>query len=321
MARLTARSAATASQVVWSASGASAPARSARPARISMPSAPCPAAGSISSVLKMWRMRSPRPRRLRPAAASTMPAYWPSSSLRRRVSRLPRSGSMRTSRRCIFESAARSSTVRRRLDVPITAPGGKSASVAQPADTQASRGSSRAITQASSKPAGSSIGTSFSECTAMSARPSSSAVSSSFTNRPLPPTLLSVRSRIWSPRVVMPSSATAWPRARSRDWTCSACHRARRDSRVAMVICGEDMGWDASGCVAAAAAHAAHGVCGVVGGGPCGAAGPSICQRLRDHAAWSRAGPRWGVREVGRAPLSRSPAPSRSEENMGSILI
>ncbi len=59
-----------------------------------------------------------------------------------------------------------------------------------------------------SKPSGRSIGTSFSECTAMWARPSSSAVSSSFTNRPLPPTLLSVRSRIWSPRVVMPSRPT-----------------------------------------------------------------------------------------------------------------
>ena len=46
------------------------------------------------------------------------------------------------------------------------------------------------------------------------ARPSSSAVSSSLTNRPLPPTLDSARSRIWSPRVVMPSSFDAEAEAR-----------------------------------------------------------------------------------------------------------
>ena len=186
-------------------------------------------------------MRADRPRRLSPAAASTMPAYWPSSSLRRRVSRLPRRGSMRRSGR-----SARSSTVRRRLEVPTTAPWGSASSVAWRGDTQASRGSSRAITQASRMPAGSSIGTSLSECTAMSARPSSSAVSSSLTNRPLPPTLLSARSRIWSPWVVMPSRATVWPRCSSSALTCSACHRARRLSRVAMVM-ERDMGGDATG--------------------------------------------------------------------------
>ena len=235
MARLTARSAATASQLAWSTRGARASATSMRSARISMPSAPCPAAGSISSVLKMWRMRWPRPRRFKPAAASTIPAYCPSSSLRRRVSRLPRSGSMRTSSRFISDSVWRSSTVRRRLEVPTTAPAGRSARLAHWGDTQASRGSSRAITQASAKPSGSSIGTSLSECTASWARPSASAVSSSLTNRPLPPTLLRVRSRIWSPRVVMPSRSTRWPCAVSSCWTCSACHRARRLSRVAMV--------------------------------------------------------------------------------------
>ena len=196
-----------------------------------MPKAPCPAAGSMSSGSKMWRMRAPRPRRFRPAAASTMPAYWPSSSLRKRVSRLPRKGSMRKSGR-----SARSSTVRRRLEVPTIAPCGRSVNLAYCGDTQASRGSSRSITQASSKPSGSSIGTSLSECTAMSARPSSSATSSSLTNSPLPPTLLSERSRIWSPRVVMPSSVTRWPRACNSALTCSACHSARRLSRVAMVM-------------------------------------------------------------------------------------
>jgi hypothetical protein len=45
-------------------------------------------------------------------------------------------------------------------------------------------------------PSGNSIGTSLSECTARSARPSAIATSSSLTNRPLPPTLDRVRSRI-----------------------------------------------------------------------------------------------------------------------------
>ncbi len=88
-ARLTARSAATQSQVAWWASGATACSRSWRSDRTSRPSAPWPAAGSISSGSNRARMRPSRPRRLRPAAASTMASYWPSSSLRRRVSRLP----------------------------------------------------------------------------------------------------------------------------------------------------------------------------------------------------------------------------------------
>ena len=50
----------------------------------------------------------------------------------------------------------------------------------------------------------------------MSARPSSSATSSSFTNRPLPPTCASGRSRTWSPRVVMPTISTASP-----GWRCA----------------------------------------------------------------------------------------------------
>ena len=182
------------------------------------------------SVSMNWRMRSPRPRRLRPAAASTMASYKPSSSLRRRVSRLPRRGSMRRSGR-----KARNCVRRRRLEVPTTAPCGRSCSEAWRGDTSASRGSSRSMTAASTKPSGSSIGTSLSECTARSAWPASSATSSSLTNRPLPPTFESARSRIWSPCVVMPSRSTLRPkRCWSRSRTCSACHRARRLSRVAM---------------------------------------------------------------------------------------
>ncbi len=86
--------------------------------------------------------------------------------------------------------------------MPTIAPRGSSANPACAFDTNASRGSSRARIAASSNPAGSATGTSFAECTAMSARPSSSAASSSFTNSPLPPIFASERSRISSPRVL-----------------------------------------------------------------------------------------------------------------------
>ena len=233
MARLTARSAVTASQVGRCASGVSAAIKSTRSALISIPNAPWPAAGSMWTGSKKLAMRAPSPRRFSPAAASTMAAYWPSSSLCRRVSRLPRRGSIFRSGR-----SARSNTLRRKLDVPTTAPGGSSASDAYWFDTKASRGSSRAITQARLKPSGKSMGTSLRECTAMSARPSSSATSSSLTKRPLPPTLLRERSKIWSPRVVMPNSVTLCPLRNSKALTCSACQSAKRLSRVAITKLG-----------------------------------------------------------------------------------
>src|SRR5688572_1582784 len=89
---------------------------------------------------------------------------------------------------------------------------------------------------ARTKPGGRSAGTSFIECTARSARPSASAFSSSFTNRPLPPAWSSRRSTSSSPRVDIGSSPTARPAwlASRRCLTCCACHRARRLRRVAM---------------------------------------------------------------------------------------
>src|SRR4051812_5222555 len=92
---------------------------------------------------------------------------------------------------------------------------------------------------ARAKPSGRSAGTSFIECTAMSARPSAIACSSSLTNRPLPPTSSRRRSISSSPRVLSGRSSTAiaaWTAAR-RDLMCSACHSARRLRRVAMVRC------------------------------------------------------------------------------------
>jgi len=59
---------------------------------------------------------------LKACRASTMASYCPSSSFLNRVSRLPRSGSMRRSGR-----KARNITTRRRLEVPTQAPCGKAA--------------------------------------------------------------------------------------------------------------------------------------------------------------------------------------------------
>jgi len=70
---------------------------------------------------------------------------------------------------------------------------------------------------AMTSPAGSSAGMSFSEWTAQSMRPSSSAASISWVNRPLPPISASVRSWIRSPVVVISTSSAAAssPRARA----------------------------------------------------------------------------------------------------------
>src|SRR5690348_17238759 len=80
----------------------------------------------------------------------------------------------------------------------------------------------------------------------MSARPSSSATSSSFTNRPLPPTWASGRSSTRSPLVVMGTSSTARPgwRARRASATSPAWARARRLSRVAMRTESVAMGFE-----------------------------------------------------------------------------
>src|SRR5687768_10361220 len=89
---------------------------------------------------------------------------------------------------------------------------------------------------ARANPGGKSAGTSFIECTASCARPSTSAFSSSFTNRPLPPAWSRRRSSSSSPRVDIGSRLTRTPRwtASRRCFTCPACHSASRLRRVAM---------------------------------------------------------------------------------------
>ena len=74
-----------------------APGRRSQPAplsRVSIASAPCPTAEHITSTGRISAIRSAHPSRFRPAAASRIASYWPSSSLRRRVSRLPRTDSI-----------------------------------------------------------------------------------------------------------------------------------------------------------------------------------------------------------------------------------
>ena len=94
-------------------------------------------AGSISSGGTGVRATS-RPRRLSPAMARKVAAACPSASLRSRVCTLPRnSTTARSGRR--WRSCAR----RRRLEVPTTAPAGRSARPPGPSVTKASRTSSR----------------------------------------------------------------------------------------------------------------------------------------------------------------------------------
>ena len=116
-------------------------------------------------------MRSARPSRISPAAASTMASYWPSSSLRSRVSRLPRSGSMCRSGRCgqqLHHAAqARRADARTLRQRPRATRSGS---------TRRRRAGLRArAPRPARSPSGSSIGTSLSECTARCARPSASA--------------------------------------------------------------------------------------------------------------------------------------------------
>src|SRR6266705_2429205 len=235
-ARLSARSASTQADVSKSPRGASRCRSSPWSSRHSITSAPCPGAGKLCSGSSIARIRAARPSRLSPAAASTIAWHSPRSSFARRVSRLPRRG-------FTFSAGWRSRNCasRRRLEVPMMLPGGKASRLALRFDTRQSRGSSLEVIAARQKPSGRRIGTSFAECTARSARPSSSAASSSLTKRPLPPIWASGRSTIRSPRVVIPRMLTSQfgYRRLSSPATCSACHIASRLLRDAMTIRSE----------------------------------------------------------------------------------
>ena len=92
---------------------------------------------------------------------------------------------------------------RRSEEVATTAPAGRSERAAAVRLIKASRTSSRGRKQLTVRPAGSRVGMSFMECTAMSTSPASSASSISLVNRPLPPASLRGRSWMRSPVVRM----------------------------------------------------------------------------------------------------------------------
>ncbi len=91
----------------------------------------------------------------------------------------------------------------------MTAPCGRWLISAATGDRKASRGSSRGNSAAITRPAGSSAGMSFMECTAISMRLSKRASSISLVKRPLPPISASGRSRTWSPVVVITTISTS----------------------------------------------------------------------------------------------------------------
>ena len=235
-ARDTARSACTASQVgavrqrrqqLRAASCAS--------ARTSMPSAPCPAAGSICARLEAARGCAPPGRA---ASGRRRPARSRRTGLRRACAAGCR-GCRAAARPRRSGRSARSCASRRRLEVPTTRarrqrrPGWRSG-----CETKASRGSSRSSTAASTKPAGRSIGTSFSECTARCGAAVHQRRLEFLDEQALAADLgqRAVEDLVAARGHAEQLDAAGRSAARSRSRTCSACHRARRLSRVAMMM-------------------------------------------------------------------------------------
>ena len=136
-----------------------------------------------------------------PASARMIASASPASSLARRVSTLPRSMTIVEVRPAVqrLGLAAQAGGAER-------APCGRSSRRRHAGLKKASRGSSRSGMAAMTRPGGSSTGMSFSEWTAQSIRPSSSASSISLVNSPLPPISGRRRSCMRSPVVVMRTS-------------------------------------------------------------------------------------------------------------------
>ena len=214
-----ARSASTAACVDGSSIACTRARVSSSSARVSMPSAAWPTAGSISSNENTCVALSWSPRRVRPAIANTTASYSPVSTLRMRVSTLPRISAGSTSGRI-----ARICTARRPLPVPMRAPGQDRRSGTPPDDTSASRGSARSGTAASTRPGASVAGRSFRLCTAMSASPDRNASSIAFVNTPRPPISASgAVERSPSVWISRSSSLTPGCAARSASDTISTC--------------------------------------------------------------------------------------------------
>ena len=209
--------------------------------RHSTPTAPCPGAGTQADTGSASEMRSPKPTRSSPAHASTIASYWPSSTLRRRVSTLPRMGSK------VAPGSRRWSWVMRRmLLVPRhgveprmadTASIVRGTPACRAGSTSASHGVARGRNAAMTSPGGSTTGRSLVLCTARSIDPASSASSISLTNRRLPAPSSGVVSASGaalarSPDVRMTTISLGSPRASSRRATSRACHNANVLPRV-----------------------------------------------------------------------------------------
>ena len=224
-AATTARSAVNAANAAGSLRASTAARVPSASARVSIATIPWPGAGIQSSCDSSSEIRPPRPSRLRPAAASTRASYSPSSTLRRRVSTLPRTGRNRAR-----GNRAVSCAERRTLLVPIA---GSSPSAVRPClKTSASRESSRGSTAATPRPSGSVTDMSLALCTARSMVRASRASSISFTKSPLPPDCESTASCSRSPSVLMVTSSVGWPRASRSAATVRACQSASALPRV-----------------------------------------------------------------------------------------
>ena len=136
-----------------------------RRSRISIATMPWPGAGTQTSSGIAAEMRAREPEPLRPAAASTSASYSPSSSLRRRVSTLPRIGMKRapaeaaaSAARCAARCRCRSTASRRGVPARLSL---KSTTAVPRRSTSASRGSSRGSTAAIVEPVGQTAGMSL----------------------------------------------------------------------------------------------------------------------------------------------------------------
>jgi hypothetical protein len=145
--------------------------------RHSIARAACATCGSITSTSSRSAMWLARPRRSSAVAATTM-ASWSAAlaSLVCHVAPQLHEAQVRAGRRA--------GPCRRFEPVATSAPTGRSARV-EP--TRTSRGSPRSGTAASTRPGTVTDGRSLAECTARSARPSSTAACTSLANTPLPP--------------------------------------------------------------------------------------------------------------------------------------
>ena len=196
-------------------------------ARTSTARAPWPAEVGQLSASKRSVIRSVRPMRVRPASASTIASYSPSSTLRSRVSTLPR-----MPRTCRSGRRRRSWATRRGDPLPTTAPCGSASSVRPSRAHSTSATGARGGTAPIARPATSAVGRSFIECTTRSHSSRSSASRSAATNTPVPPSC--ARGPVsTSPAVVIGTSSTSRPvAARRASATWPDCVVASRLARV-----------------------------------------------------------------------------------------